>query len=355
MEDLRLLTVRDDATIRDAMACIDRNGQGIALVVDERGLLSGTVTDGDVRRAVLRGLDLSSRVSDIMATKPVTALHGAELPALVALLERHRVRQLPIVDEDGRPVRLFTLADAARQPKSFDFAVIMAGGQGRRLRPLTDHVPKPMIRVQDMPIVERIVRAMATAGVRRIYMSVNYKAEVLKEHFGDGSRFGVDLRYLHEDEPLGTAGALSLLPEEPRGPILVVNGDVLTTTDFSLLFDFHRHHSAVATVAALTHEVQVPYGVLRTAHHYVVGLDEKPVVKLLCSAGIYALDPKALRHVPHGARLDMTQLLETLIHDGLPVIAWPIREYWADIGQPQDLERAEREFGAIVQQERPTP
>ncbi len=348
MTDTPDLTVKGDAPIREAIARIDRNRQGIVLIVDDDGRLVGTVTDGDVRRAVLRDVDLSAPVSTLMARAPVTAREGEDPQSLVDLLDRHSVRHVPIVDADGRPVRLFTLADAARRPRSFDFAVIMAGGQGRRLRPLTEHVPKPMIRVHDVPILERLVRAVAAAGVPLIFLSVNYRAELIRDHFGDGSRFGVVIRYLEEDEPLGTAGALALVPDEARGPVLVVNGDVLTTTDFALLFDYHRRHSAVATVAALTHEVEVPYGVLRTAHHYVIGLDEKPVMKLLVSAGIYALDPKALRLVPPGKRLDMTELLDALIRDGLPVTAWPIREYWADIGRPADLERAEREFAAVA-------
>jgi NDP-sugar pyrophosphorylase family protein len=219
-------------------------------------------------------------------------------------------------------------------------ALIMAGGEGRRLRPITETIPKPMVEVGGKPILASQIEALARAGFRTVFLAVNYKAEMIEEYLGEGSRFGVRARYLREREKLGTAGALSLLPEVPTGPLLVLNGDVVTGADFRALLDFHCGSGCAATVCATCYELRVPLGVLRVSGSLLAGIEEKPCVGYLCNAGIYVLEPEAVKMVPAGVRYDMTDLLEKLVESGKPVAVHPLNEFWIDVGRPEDLERA---------------
>jgi NDP-sugar pyrophosphorylase family protein len=214
----------------------------------------------------------------------------------------------------------------------------MAGGEGQRMRPLTEDVPKPMVEVDGKPMLEGVLRNVIRSGVTKVYMAVNYKREVIEAHFGDGSGFGVEIEYVHEEQPLGTAGALSLLPADIDGPFLVINGDVLTESHFTSLFEYHAKHHSVATVAAVEYRVQVPLGVLSLTEHHVLGVEEKPEVRMLCSAGIYVLNPEVLRFVPRDRMFHMTDLINELVREGLPVSAYPLFEQWASIERPADLD-----------------
>ena len=328
------------ATVRDAVQTIDRNRLGVALIVDEAGRLVGTVTDGDVRRGLLREKTLESPVVEVMSSSPITASADASPEALRQLMKVRGVRHVPIVDSSGRPVRLHEIQEFVYGYEESRVAVVMAGGEGRRLRPITDETPKPMVKVGEAPILEGVVRSIAEAGIPRVYVAVNYKAEVIEEYFGDGERFGVEILYLREEQPLGTAGPLSLIPEVPMGPVLVVNGDIVTTSDFSNLFDYHRRQRNVATVAAVEYRLQVPLGVLKLTDHHVLGIEEKPELRLLCNAGMYVLNPETLAFVPPERMFHMTDLLNELIRQGLPVGAYPVYERWASIERPEDLEKA---------------
>jgi NDP-sugar pyrophosphorylase family protein len=222
----------------------------------------------------------------------------------------------------------------------FKTAIVMAGGEGNRLGPLTEKTPKPMLPVNGKPILEHIVRNLLGAGLQHIYLSVNYKADIIIEHFGDGRKFGISIEYLQEKEKLGTAGSLSLLPAIPDEPVLVMNGDVITSVDYSSFFAFHVKHRGVMTVAAMEYRVKVPFGTLQTANHFLLSVVEKPEVRFHCNAGVYALDPEALQYIPVNRAYDMTDLMSDLIHNGLPVSVFPIHECWMDIGRPEDLEKA---------------
>lgn len=352
MSEATDLFVTRSTLMRDVIARIDRNQSGIALVVDDASRLIGTVTDGDIRRALLAGLQLDAAIAqDLLDSKspeaprsPTTALVGTSPAELLELMTRHALRQIPLVDEAGHVVGLELLSNLVQEYRPPVRAVVMAGGYGTRLRPLTEHQPKPMLPVGDRPLLELIVDRLQRAGIRRVYLATHYKADMIEQHFGDGQRFGIDITYINENEPLGTAGALSLVQPSDE-PLLVMNGDILSDVNLETMLDFHRSHSAALTVAVRPYEFQVPYGVLRTEGVEVKSVDEKPVLRHLVNAGIYLVSAKVCSLVPAGEPFDMTDLIDRAIAEGLRVISFPLREHWLDIGRTEDYARAVSQFG----------
>jgi dTDP-glucose pyrophosphorylase len=340
------------ATLRDAVRVIERTRRFLAAVVDEDKKLLGVISDGDIRRAILSGQNLDGPAARAMTREPIVASASSSPSELENFLLSRGVAAVPLVDGKGRFVRVVQMADFDVEGRAwvggegYAAAVIMAGGEGRRLRPLTVDRPKPMIDIGGVPLLERQIRGMVKSGLRRIFISTNYLGHVIEQHFGDGGDFGADIRYLRERKKLGTAGALSLLPEIPDGPLLVINGDVLTTFDFGKLLDYHRESRAVATVAAMIHRVEIPFGVLRISGHRAAAIEEKPSQSFLCNAGIYVLTPQALKLVPPDTAIDMTDVVTRMIGAGLQVSVFPIHEYWTDIGSPGDLERALEQFAS---------
>jgi NDP-sugar pyrophosphorylase family protein len=315
--------------------------------VAEDGKLLGILSDGDIRRALLKGVGLDAPAVDAMTRTPIVGPADATPAEAYAIMVERGVAAIPLVDATGRFSRIAQLSDGQvpgwTGGERYDCAVIMAGGEGRRLRPLTLDRPKPMIDVGGMPLLERQVRAMVAGGLKRIFVSTNYLGHVIEAHFGDGTAFGARIEYLRERERLGTAGALSLLPHRPERPVLVVNGDVLTTCDFGNLLRFHAEAGASVTVAASIYRVDIPYGVLRVRDHELLAIDEKPTQRFLCNAGIYVLSPAALDLVPQARAFDMPDLLAAAMRAGR-VDVFPIHEYWSDIGSPAELARALAEF-----------
>ncbi len=353
--DLKNCCIRPHQTIRDASACIDANRAKIALVIDEDGQLLDTITDGDIRRAILAEVALSSPVSLLRETKvyspyrqPTTALVGTDAPTLLRLLREHSIRQIPLLDEAGRVVDLVTLNDLAEAGALPLHAVIMAGGFGVRLRPLTDDLPKPMLPVGDRPLLELIIERLRQAGIRRISVLTHYKSEAITGYFGDGSAFGVNIDYVLEDKPLGTAGALTLL-SVGRDPLLVINGDILTRIDFGAMLDFHREHRADITVGVREYDFRVPYGVVETDGARVTGISEKPVVRYFVNAGIYLLEPGIRETIPTDTHYDMPTLINAAAAHARAVVSFPVHEYWLDIGQMDDYRKADADVrsGAV--------
>ncbi|MCP4656625.1 MAG: NTP transferase domain-containing protein [bacterium] len=334
------------------MASIDGNGKGIALVVDEHGKLIATVTDGDIRRAILAGISLPAPIRELVRRKqaspcprPVTArveLGSSEegRAALLELMRERAVRQIPLLDSDGRVVDLVTLDELLPRERIHLEALVMAGGRGERLHPLTEEVPKPMLPVGNRPLLERILEQLRAAGIRRVKIATQYRPEKITEHFGDGREFGLEIRYLSEDRPLGTAGALGLM-EAPKDPLLVVNGDILTRVDFRAMFRFHREHHADLTVATRQYDLQVPFGVVECDGPHVRGFREKPVAEFMVNAGIYLLEPEVHASVPRDRHFDMTELIETLIAADSTVVSFPVVEYWVDIGEHASYHRVQ--------------
>lgn len=323
------------------MEVIDRGVMEIALVIDEQERLLGTVTDGDIRRAILCGLALETPVSEVM-NRHFTAV-GAEVSPkeVLSLMVARSLKQIPVLAPEGRLLGLHVLPDLiGGVSERSHWAVIMAGGEGRRLRPLTEAVPKPMLPVGNQSILERIITQLVAHGFRRIFLAINYLGFKIEEYCGDGRRFGCRIDYLRESRPLGTAGPLSLLPEHPEHAVLVANGDLVTELNFSALMDYHTQQKHAATLCVREFAYQVPYGVVQVNGQQVISIEEKPLRRFLINAGIYVIEPEALALVPQGAEFNMPDLLETLKARGEAVGAFPIREYWLDIGRLEDYQLA---------------
>lgn len=336
-------------TLRDALEVIDRTGAQMALVVDEQHKLLGTLSDGDIRRGLLRGLQLADTVARAMHCEPTYARADEPPAAVLTRMRRKGLHQMPVLDVAGRVVGLQTLDDYFAPPQRDNWVVVMAGGLGTRLSELTRDTPKPMLRVGSRPLLETIVRNLAEQGFQRIYLAVNYKAEQIVAHFGDGSAFGVDIRYLQEPHRLGTAGALGLLPERPALPLLVTNADLLTKEDFGPMVERHVESGAEATMAVRDYELQVPFGVVRERDGLIEAIEEKPMQRFVVNAGIYVLSPGALDCVGRGEPLDMPALFQRLVAGGHKTRCHPIVGYWLDIGRMGDYERANSEFGELFE------
>jgi dTDP-glucose pyrophosphorylase/CBS domain-containing protein len=336
-------TISPDATIRDAVARLERAETGILLLCREDHRLVGVLTDGDVRRAILRNDPFDSPCIGIASRSPVTAPPAPTPAAALELMDHGThfpVDHLPLVDADQRVLGLLLRRDLVTLDPAPIAAVVMAGGFGTRLRPLTDHVPKPMLPVGDRPLLERTLERLRDAGIQSVSIATHYLSDAIVDHFGDGQALGLRLHYVAEDRPLGTAGALRQLdPQE--GPILVMNGDVLTGLDFLEMLAFHRAQGADATVAVRRYEVPVPYGVVECENGVVSRLREKPMLHLLINAGIYLLEPSVRAYIPADQRFDVTELLQALMGDRRRVVSFPVLEYWVDIGQPLDYQHAQ--------------
>lgn len=327
-----------------AISTLDKGGLGIVLVTDSDGILRGTLTDGDVRRALLRHQTMDTPVSEIMCATPQVAEQHWSREKLLSAMESSRILQLPVVDVNRRVVGIETLHDILGHKRLANPVFLMAGGFGKRLYPLTQDCPKPMLKVGGRPILELIMQDFADAGFHRFYISTHYLPEVIRDHFGDGSRWNVSIQYVHENEPLGTGGALGLLPhDEIDLPIFLMNGDLLTRVDYRSLLDFHERHEGSATLCVREYESQIPYGVIKSDGHRITHIVEKPVQRSFISAGIYILSPELIRRVAPNERIDMPTLLEREIGAGRDVNMFPVHEYWLDIGRMDDFQRAQHE------------
>lgn len=334
-------------TVHSALETINQVGCQIALVVDQSRRLLGTVSDGDVRRALLQGKTLDSLVQEVMHPAPTTVRDEDSRHARLAKMRRSALHQLPVLNSDGIVVGLETVDDFLTAPERTEWVVIMAGGLGSRLRELTHDTPKPMLRVGSRPLLETIIRAYADQGFRDFYLAVNYKAEQIEEHFGDGSQLGVRVHYLRENKRMGTAGALSLLPERPSRPFVVTNADLLTKENFADMVDQHIESGADGTMGVREYEMQVPFGVVVEKDGRIQSIQEKPVHRFTVSSGMYVLSPQALDLVPQDQFFDMPALFEAMAAEEMVTRCHRINGYWLDIGRLPDFERANRDFDEI--------
>ncbi len=341
------ILVLPEKSIREAVGVLDKSSLQIVLVVNENHRLLGTVTDGDIRRGILKGMSLDEPIQRIMNPAPTVAMIDESRESILAAMQRKGLHHIPLVDENHRVMGLETIDELIQPRARENRVVLMAGGLGSRLRPLTDECPKPMLKVGNKPLLETILENFIEYGFHRFYISVNYMADVVKSYFGDGSRWGADIGYLHEDQRLGTAGALSLLPEKPTEALLVMNGDLLTKVNFKQLLDFHTGHHAQATMCVREYDFQVPYGVVKIDAHRITSIDEKPIQRFFVNAGIYVLEPEALDLIAPNTYFDMPTLFEKLIALKKETAVFPIREYWLDVGQLADYDRANGEYRDI--------
>lgn len=349
MKEWRNAIVNPEGMLKHAIEVLDQAALRIALVTDEQGVLLGTLTDGDVRRALLRHLSLDTPVREVMNANPKTAGKDWTESRILAVMEQYEVLQLPLVDSDQKIVGLANLHDLLNKHRHDNPVFLMAGGFGTRLRPLTNNCPKPMLKVGDKPILEQILKNFVDAGFHRFYISTHYMPEVIRDYFGNGEKWGVSITYIHEDEPLGTGGALGLLPhDEIDLPLFMMNGDLLTSLNIHSFLEFHENHNSVATMCVREYEHQVPYGVITSEGAQIKSMVEKPVHKFFVNAGIYLLNPELVKSVKCGMRIDMPTLLEQQIDIGNPVNMFPIHEYWLDIGRMDDFHRAQNEAEGTV-------
>lgn len=342
--------VPQDCTVQATIAKMNENRLGIVLVIDDEKHLRGTITDGDIRRAVLAKFPLESRVTALLEqkanttyAKPLFALEGQKKDEYLQLLKKHQLSHLPILNEEQQVIALVTSDEFIIDSLASLNAVVMAGGHGTRLRPLTESLPKPMLPIGKRPLLEIIIDQLRSAGIQKVKVTTHHKPEKIKEHFGDGQAFGIDMSYVSEDRPLGTAGSLSLL-EETQRTTLVINGDILTDVDFRAMWQFHSEHQADLTVAVRTYDFKVPYGVIGCEGARVQEIQEKPTVQFMVNAGIYLLEPHIYRYIPSREHYNMTDLIAKVLQEKLNVISFPIHEYWLDIGAHAEYEKAQKEI-----------
>ena len=335
--------ISPEETIAGAMKRLDAAGTGALILSDAAGTFSGLITDGDIRRGFLRGLGFTDLCSKVATKNPFTAgLH--QRPAeLLQLMNKVDVNHLPLLDEQSHTLGLVLRQDLMLEEPVEMSAVIMAGGFGTRLLPLTNDTPKPMLPIGDRPLMEHTIEGLRKAGIRRVNITTHHLSEKITQHFRDGSDFGVELTYVAEEHPLGTAGGLGFINRNQE-PILVLNGDILTSVNYRDLLNYHRENRADVTVGVRLYEVDVPYGVIECDGAQVTGLREKPKIKFLVNAGIYILEPFVSYFIPNGRRCDMTDLIKSLIEAGRKVVSFPIMEYWLDIGQRTDYDRANQDI-----------
>jgi dTDP-glucose pyrophosphorylase len=329
------------ATVQDAIRSLDASGLQIVLVVAADGGFLGTVTDGDIRRGLLRGLELKSSLESIIHREALVVPPGMAKDAVLALMQTNHISALPVVDDTRRLVGLHLLNELLLPTRRDNLMVIMAGGQGTRLRPYTEKCPKPLLPVNGKPMLQHIVERAKAEGFQHFVIAVHYLGHMIEEYFGDGRNWKVRIEYLREEKPLGTAGAIGLLEPRPTAPFLVTNGDVLTNIRYSELLNFHIQHGATATMAVRQYEWQHPFGVVATKGVEIVGFEEKPISRNHVNAGIYVLEPHALQHLKPGDPCDMPTLFSQLRDRAARTIVYPIHETWIDVGRINDFEEAQ--------------
>ena len=341
------ICLNQDVSIRTALETINREASRVALVLNGKGVLTGLVTDGDIRRGILRGIPLHDSISKVMNVNPLTFLENTPLDEIKETLNQRQLLHAPLVDSQGVLLGLICLHDLVEKPKLDNPVFLMAGGFGRRLMPLTKDCPKPLLKVGNKPLLETTLESFVQAGFHRFYISTHYLSDMVRDHFGDGSRWQVDIQYIHEDQPLGTAGALGLLEGaiDSDLPVIVMNGDILTKVDFEQLIRYHnRQDDALATMCVRECQYQIPYGVVNTDGEQILAMEEKPQQRFLVNAGIYVVTPNLIKQVEKNQRIDMPTLLSNQLQENRKVAMFPIHEYWLDIGKQDDFHRAQVEF-----------
>jgi len=330
-----------DGTIRDAIGVLNRSSLRIVLVVNQQGILEGTISDGDIRRGLLKGFELDMSINLILHKDALAVPPEMGRKMVMQLMIANKIQQIPIVDDRQCVIGLHVWDELSIPVLRPNTLVIMAGGRGARLMPLTESCPKPLIQVKGKPILEHIIERAREQGFSNFVLAIHYLGQMIESYFGDGAKLGVKIEYLREEKPLGTAGALSLLRPLPKEPFIVTNGDVLTNINYGEMLDFHSIQSASGTMAVRSHEWQNPFGVVQTQGIDITGYEEKPIVRSHINAGVYVLDPHALELIPQSQSFNMPSLFEILRNLEAKIVAYPIHEQWLDVGRPPDLLEAE--------------
>jgi len=347
MTDFDKVKVSPSCTLQEVLKIIDTGAIKIAIVVDKNNKLLGTITDGDIRRAILDGKSLEDSIEDIYCKKPIIVSINESKESIIKICTSKKIYQIPVVDNEGKVVDIVLLDELLKSKSYPNKVILMVGGLGTRLRPLTETIPKPMLHIGGKPILQTIVEQFANYGFRNIIMCVNYKYDVIQNYFGDGSRFGVSIEYVLENKRMGTAGALSLLKKKPIEPFFVMNGDLLTDVNFENMLEFHLKNNAVASMCVREYDLQVPYGIVNVKDGEIKSIEEKPIYKFFVNAGIYILNPECIDYIPKNEFYDMPMLIEKLIKIHKKIIPFPIREYWLDIGRIEEYKKAQIEYKKV--------
>jgi len=344
MKNTADILLDENSSVKDALLVIDKGTMRIAIIVDKDNKLLGTLNDGDIRRALLNGIKLDESIKNVYYKTPsICSIHDSK-DTVIQTAIKNKVYQIPIVDDENKLVDVEDLATLLTSVNKKNKVILMAGGLGTRLQPLTNNIPKPLLKVGTKPILETIIENFASYGFKDIIISVNYKSEMIKNYFKDGSKLGVNIEYIEEAKRLGTAGALSLLKESPNEPFFVMNGDLLSNVNFNHLLDFHYFGNSTATMCVREFQYQIPYGVIETSEDKICSIVEKPIQNFFVNAGIYLLSPKVLDFIPNDEFYDMPTLFNKLIEKNKNVLSFPIHEYWLDIGQHNDFVQANNEY-----------
>ncbi|MEA3315595.1 MAG: nucleotidyltransferase family protein [Campylobacterota bacterium] len=344
MRNYKDIILNQNSTIKEALIKIDMGAMQIGLVVDEDDKLIGTLTDGDIRRGLINNLELKDNIETIIFRNPTICTIDDTKEKIIQTAIAKKIHQVPIVDNDGKLVDLKEIAELLKQKTVSNKVVLMVGGLGTRLRPLTENIPKPMLKVGNKPILETIISNFKKYGFINIILCVNYKSDIIKNYFKDGSEFGVKIEYIYENKRMGTAGALSLIKDKLDEPFFVMNGDLLTNINFENMMNYHISNRATATMGVREYDFQVPYGVVNTDENNILSIEEKPVYNFFVSGGVYILNSDILEYIPDDKYYDMPTLFDKLIENKHKTISFSISEYWLDIGRIEEFEKANNEF-----------
>ena len=346
MKNIENIKISPNTTIKEALSIISNGAIKIAIAANKNGKLLGTLTDGDIRRGFLKGLNLNSKVSSIIFRKPVVAKITDSENKIFKISILKKIYQIPIVDKNQKVLGIHILDELLKLQTKSNRVIIMAGGKGMRMRPLTKDIPKSMLKVGNKPILQIIIERFKESGFENFTICVNYKSQIIKNYFADGKKFNVKIEYINEKKRMGTAGALSLFKKKLKEPFFLINGDLLTNLDFEKMLDFHYEHNAKATMCIKEFNVESPYGEVVLRDENIQSIEEKPKHKFFINAGVYILDPKCMDLIPKKF-YDITTLFKKMISKKYKTISFPLGEYWLDIGRPHDYNKANVEFNEI--------
>jgi dTDP-glucose pyrophosphorylase len=341
------VTIAEDRSFREAVTLINKRRSGIALVTDNGNGLAGVLTDGDIRRAILKGVSLDEPVRNAMVRMPATVPLDCTRGEIFRLFVEKKISHLPVVDEGNNILGIYYESDFRKEGVMDIPVVIMAGGFGRRLRPHTDKVPKPMLKIGGKPLLDILIDKFRDIGVSDFYITVNYLAEIIEEHLWANNNMKANIKIIKENKPLGTAGSLRLLSHHIKTEFLLTNADIMTNFDFKDMHNFHVRRGADLTVAVKRYDFQVPFGAVNIVNERLIGLSEKPELNVYINAGVYILNPDLIREVPEDTFFDMTDLIDKLLKAGRKIFSYSIDGTWIDIGRPADYELASKEFKAM--------
>ena len=347
MRNIEKIKIAEDSSIKQTLKVISDGTFQIAIVVDKKGKLVGTLTDGDIRSGFLKGLNINSSVKSIVNKNPIIVKKTETKEKLLKIAISNKIHQIPVVDKNNKVIGIHIIDELIETKDKSNKVVIMAGGRGMRLRPLTKNIPKPMLKIGNKPILQTIVERFKESGYENFVICVNYKSKIIKNYFGDGKNFGVKISYIQEKTRMGTAGALSLFQKKPNKPFFVINGDLLTNLDFDKMLDYHIHHNSKATMCVTEYNLDSPYGEVKLDDKNIISIEEKPAHKVFVNAGVYILNPECIDLIPRKF-YDMPTFFKKIIKKKIKTISFPLGEYWLDIGRSNDLKKANDEYKLVL-------